>query len=178
MLERVQASGKGCSSNEFLRPGARFCVIGVPHAGAPGQRQRHGLVYEVELAHQRVPHAHDLTDRPAQLTSCRAHNRRNSSCFSDNARISEESCTSSGLLPTFIRRTPTTVAAMRAGSANRSHASGERKIYRATFRSPGGSRAQSPKTMVASRFHPRMSRRRLTKKAGTPSVPRRCWAVG
>lgn len=101
-----------------------------------------------------------------------------SSCFGVNSHINEESWTSSGLLPTLIRRTPVTVAAVRPGSANRSHACGERKIYRGTFGSPGGNRAQSPKTMVVSRFRPRMSRRRLTKKAGTPSVPRRCWAVG
>lgn len=41
------------------------------------------------------PHACNLTDHPAQLTSCHARNRRNSSRFNGNSRISEESCTSS-----------------------------------------------------------------------------------
>jgi hypothetical protein len=38
-----------------------------------------------------------------------------------------------------------------AGSANRWHASGERKIYWATFRAPGRSRPESPQALVVSR---------------------------
>jgi hypothetical protein len=100
-----------------------------------------------------------------------------SSCFSDNSHINVDSCTSSGRLPTLIRRTPVTVAAMRFGSANRSHASGERKIHQATFCSPGRQSGTVPEDNGGEPVPSEGLQAPTDEEGGTPNVPQRCWAV-